>query len=508
MSKPLLNIDEQGNESNLLMIGCGPYAQSAYLPNLNAYRALPDDRVFLRTVLELEEKVAQTRDALNRWAVRSDSIEVAGISQTADYEEKGQLLDGIKEEKYIDAVLITTEPSSHMEYARWALRNKLHILMDKPISTRANASTDESQAWGVLEDYKLLAEETVVARKEKPDLAFNVAVQRRYDPDMIRLMANIREVFQATGQLPTTIEITKADGSWRFPRELFDEQYHGYDKGYGILSHTGYHIFDVLSQIIAIADGTPKAIDNVNVTSSFVRPGDVVTHLCAAEYKKVFGGNVKDEQIELTEEELEKMNTMGEVDAHITVECLSKGKTITVATINLLHQSLSTRRDSSEIEDKYMGAGRTKYESIKVFQGPFAQHEYVNNHATGEESSRVMLNGLIHGGKRPVKTVKNKIYRQLSDAFIGLFNKKFGWKWKADMPRVYLLREFVRQIRGSNQEEPYSDILNHHGAASLMAAAYASGARRFNGENPMVSLPYKTNFEHDQNQAAEDGTNA
>lgn len=508
MPNPLLNIDEPGDESNLLMIGCGPYAQSAYIPNLNAYRTLPDDRLFLRTVLELESRISQTRQVIDRWAIRANTIDVVGVTPTATADERGQLLDRIREEKNIDAVLITTEPSSHVGYAQWALRNKLHILMDKPISTRANASTNESQAWGVLEDYKLLAQETVAARKEKPDLAFNVAVQRRYDPDMIRLMANIREVFQATGQLPTHIEITKADGSWRFPRELLEENYHGYNNGYGVLSHTGYHIFDVLSQMISIADGTPKAIDNINVTSSFVRPGDVVTHLSAAEYKNIFGGNVKDEQIELTDEEREKMNTMGEVDAHITVECLSKGKTATVATINLLHQSLSARRDASENEDKYLGAGRTKYESIKVFQGPFAQHEYVNNRAAGEESSRVMLNGLVHGEKRPIKTLKNKIYRQLSAAFLGLFNKNFGWKWKADMPRVYLLREFVRQIRGNNQEEPYSDILNHYGSASLMAAAYASGARRFNGENPMVSLPYMTNFEHGQNQAEEDEANA
>jgi predicted dehydrogenase len=494
MFKPLLNIDENGNESNLLMIGCGPYAQKVYLPALNAFRATKDERLFLRTVLELDTKVEETRAAIDRWSVRSSTINVVGISATVEEEERNCILDSIKEEKNIDAVIISTEPSTHVDYARWALRQKLHVLMDKPISARPNASTNEEQAWKLLEDYQLLAAETISARKEKPDLAFSVGVQRRYDPDFIRLISNVKEVFQEKGQFPTTIEITKADGSLRLPRELLEEKYHGFDKGYGILSHTGYHIFDVVSQIIQIADGTPKQIEEVNVTSSFVRPSDLVNQMNPEEFKKMFHGKVEDDQIILSEEEEKEMSKMGEVDAHITIECLNKGNIMTVITIHLLHNSISARKNADEMEDKYLGAGRTKHESIDIFQGPIAHHEYTNNHATGSEASTATLGTLAHNGKKPFLTVKNKIHSFWSASLAKLFNRVLGREWKVDMPRIFMLREFVRQVKGIDQEESYSDILTHQGTVSLMAAAYASGARKFTGEDPSVTIPYKTNY--------------
>lgn len=491
---PLGPQEGQKDESNLLMIGCGPYAQSAYIPNLNPYRVLPDQKVLLRTVVDLESNIGDARQALDRWALQSNQIDVLGVDPQAEGQELEQKLDPVRAEKNIDAVLITSEPSSHVKYAQWALRNRLHILMDKPVSARADSSTDESQAWKLLDDYRALAVATAEARHEKPDLAFNVAVQRRFDPDMLRLLGNIHEVFKASGQFPTTIDITKADGSWRLPTELLEETYHGYGQGYGVLSHSGYHIFDLLSQIAKIADGTSKHIDAVNVTSSFVRPDAVLHQTDTAKQAVMFGGSADQSRFELATEEIDAMGRMGEVDAHVTVEFLSKGKIITVANIHLLHQSVSKRSTASEPGDKYLGAGRTKYESIKIFQGPMALHEYENNHANGDESSKVVLNGILQGKPGTLSMVDNKAFGTIGDRVVAFFNYCFGWKWKGDVPRTYLLREFVRQVKGINEEEPYSDILSHNGAVSLMAAAYASGARRFKRENPLVNIPYSTDF--------------
>src|SRR3989344_9586843 len=90
------------------------------------------------------------------------------------------MLDALVNKFDIQGVAISTEPTAHKVYAEWALRKRLHILMDKPISARKAISVDRSQAMGLIDDYNELLDLYKLHQVDKPTI-FSINVQRRYE---------------------------------------------------------------------------------------------------------------------------------------------------------------------------------------------------------------------------------------------------------------------------------------------------------------------------------------
>lgn len=53
----------------------------------------------------------------------------------------------------VNAVIISVPPEAHFMYALWALKNGLHLFLDKPVTTRPDAITSLSAARGILSDF-------------------------------------------------------------------------------------------------------------------------------------------------------------------------------------------------------------------------------------------------------------------------------------------------------------------------------------------------------------------
>lgn len=489
--QPLLDLlrkPEIGGDQNmnLLLVGCGPYARAAYLPMIRLFRGVL--RIRLCGVVEQPHQIADTMQQLH--ALGLENVEMLSATDS----DLMTRLDQLQQKMGVNACIVSTPPETHAQYAKFTLERGITTLLDKPVVTRHHASTDPTQAAGILQDYENLARLYVDAKAQFPNLHCMVKVQRRWHDALADVRSSLIDVYQRTGQLPSHISIQKADGQWRLPSELHDESYHGFNHGVGILSHTGYHIFDVVAQILAPFQASDRPLTSVQVYSSFTRPSDIVGQLSESNLAQLFGVSSFGT---LTKDARRRLGSMGEVDASIHCTFFSGSKKITQVTINLLHTSLSARTWSRANPDLYQGNGREKRETWDIEQGPFQRLTFSAGPSFGRDDTSVLhisRNPLVadnHG--KPAN--RRKTYGKSS--WMGVLASVYApGKVKVDSARAQGFGEFGLATHGYSMDGgTSSDLLTHYGTNTLMSAAYLSGAREYCGENPLITVPYHQNFE-------------
>ena len=272
---------------NLMIIGMGPHTQRVYLPVLHKYRKRFDLRLKLGIDLKEQEMKIKRYLSKNTFNIKLKLIE--------RFDPKSELpvklatfLTHFVENNDIGGVIIATEPLVHQAYAKWALEKGLHILMDKPISTRKQVVSDIDQAIGLSKDYKVLR--TLYNKLQlRKETIFSVNVQRRYHVGHQKVISLIKEVADRFDAPVTSIQSTHADGQWRLPNEMVDLTYHSYCEGYGKCSHSGYHLFDVVYQYYLAGRRDNKYANRIQAISSFVQPRGFITQFNEKNYEDYFG---------------------------------------------------------------------------------------------------------------------------------------------------------------------------------------------------------------------------
>ncbi|CAN7194763.1 Gfo/Idh/MocA family protein [Neorhizobium tomejilense] len=183
----------------------------------------------------------------------SDRIEcVAAFSQTAARREAfaGQYpipttgdLDAIFTDKTIEAVLILTPPSSHLELVERCAAAKKHILLEKPL------------------DISFERSEAIVRAARQAGVLLSMVLQNRFRAAALKLDEIVKS--ERLGQL---IEASVAIRNWR-PQSYYDVEGRGTmaRDGGGVLLTQGIHTIDLLLSFA----GTPKDV------SSFVRTSPI-----------------------------------------------------------------------------------------------------------------------------------------------------------------------------------------------------------------------------------------
>ncbi|WP_105429418.1 Gfo/Idh/MocA family protein [Neorhizobium sp. T6_25] len=183
----------------------------------------------------------------------SDRIEcVAAFSQTAARREAFAAqypirttgdLDAIFADKTIEAVLILTPPSSHLELVERCVAAKKHILLEKPL------------------DISFERSEAIVRAAEQAGVLLAMVLQNRFRAAALKLDEIVKS--ERLGQL---IEASVAIRNWR-PQSYYDVEGRGTmaRDGGGVLLTQGIHTIDLLLSFA----GTPKDV------SSFVRTSPI-----------------------------------------------------------------------------------------------------------------------------------------------------------------------------------------------------------------------------------------
>lgn len=489
-------VEDTSSICKFLLVGVGYHARRTYVPHLKTLRQ--EGRAMLRVAVDLEpfrERVTKYTHSMEPDAELVFVPPFEGLMPS----EVAQQLNEVVKRTGVTCCIISTEPLAHKSYGLWAISAGLNVITDKPISAREKAVTDFEAAYGIAQDYLDIANAYVALQKrvEKPTF-FMVNSHRRYHPGFYCVFDMIKEIQNKTHCPVTNIISTHCDGKWRLPSEIVDEPYHPYRTGYGKVSHSGYHFFDMLYNFMRAGWTESKRPDKMEVMSSFVLPAGFVTSLQEGDYDHIFGKDEYAKYKRYTDEELfELIGPMGEIDSSIQVTFSRGGHNIAIAQINLLHNGFSRRSWLQPGADLYKGNGRVKHEAHEVRSGPFQtvvidSRQANDKHdrskpSTGEMGTdnhfevHVFRNCDVTGDDAPLKTFTvADLDRRYNTALPGIYseNVKRGILWEAV--------DFLQGHR--TLEEMTSSILDHSVPATIMSAAYISHIRRVKDLNPIVPV--------------------
>lgn len=482
---------------NILLIGFGPHAQRIYYPI-----ALKDGKTNnfeIKAVVDLTERKENIENYLKKY---SKKIEILLVNKNDIKNEKvsnslAEKLNNLVKKYDINAVIIATSPLVHKPYAIWALKKNLNILMDKPITTAINASTNTKAAKKILRDY---AEIDMLYKKQKtkhPSLVFTLMAQRRFHHAYTKIRELIVEVYKKTNCPVTSIQSFHSDGQWRMPSEIIDLDYHSYNFGFGKFSHTGYHSMDVMHWLIEAAESNEKKINNVDIFTSVVRPNDFFTQLTTTDYKNIFANYEKSKKYS-DQDLLDKTNLFGEIDAFSTFAFKHNDKTVTLGSLNLVHNGFCQRGWlEPNINNLYKGNGRLRHETHFIEQGPFQAISLISYQSKEVDPNKNQgmydIGGECH---LDVHVFRNNTlfpewnnYQKINIKDLGKSEMEGYSRGHQEDARRTCVLEFIDCIK-QEKKTSISDLSTHLRSVILISGLYQSAAKRFNNQNPLVNLKF------------------
>jgi len=495
----------------LAIFGVGMHFQETYTTALK--RKDIADIVEVVWVVDIASKESLVNSRLKKIGQKATFIGIRKFDSLELPQKIIQQLNEAQRNSPVDAVLISTTPEQHRAYVTWALKAGLKVLLDKPISTRKNATTDPAQAAGILEDWKHMAD-----LSEKTGCLLMVNSHRRFHPAYYHVGKLLEDVSQRYGIGVTSLSTFNSDGQWRLPNELEDITYHGYENGNGVISHFGYHYLDLITTWYR--KGTPEdsRADKARVFSSFSTALNYTRQLPQTLASKLLTTNGEPEPAEQRPSLEKNISGYGEVDSFSSIEFLRGDVQTTHASLQMLHSGFSQRAWTKPAKNLYKENGRLRWENHLIQQGPLHAIEVRSFQAvqpahldpedgiprwelggSDQLEINVYRNRLI-GGK-PLETIQVKellqeiprydvlhedVKSKTLKLFAGLVAKDMGMldalqadgKWKA----------YVNSMAtASNQDKSF--INAHQPTVALMSAAYQSYANRINNLSPMQEVP-------------------
>lgn len=457
---------------NIMLIGCGPHSKRVYLPAIQEI-----DVLNISLVVDLKS---------NRHFVESttESYKVDEFYYVEEFFDKipyhiEEYLQKYVQEHNIKAVIIATEPLVHKIYASWALKNGLNILMDKPISTHEDVVSDLGKANRILTDYYELLTDYNRLQSDKETI-FLVNSQRRFHKGFELVFNKIHEVAEITNCPITFIQAYHCDGQWRLPSEIVHQIYHPYCLGYGKASHSGYHIFDTVYQILKAGEIKDKFPDRMKINSSFIQPKGFLQQLTEEDYYRYFGEEYDLVKLYSDRDLNTVYNGYGELDISALVSLYKNDQVVCNVNINLLHNGFAGRTWLYPGKDLYKGNGRIKHEHYNIQQGPFQNiqiHSYqaYDNHddTLGKEDQLggknhfdiyIFRNPKISDEYQQPEIIKLSDLTEESDGSIFMENTKFQ-----------VVNNFYEYLKGTRKKQDVkSQLEDHLVAVQLMSGIYCS----------------------------------
>lgn len=464
---------------NIMLVGCGPHARRVYIP---AFFLQNEYNASIKVVVEVEEKELETREFISRY---SDNIEYFFVNRFRHPrklpKQVERKLNYLVKKYNITGIVISTNPLNHIQYALWAERKGLHILMDKPISTRPNIANSKFEYKDIIEDFNLLI------KNRKPAKAFIVNTQRRYNPGFQIVFKKIDEIASRFYLPITSIQSYHCDGQWRLPGEILTQDYHPY-YGWGKISRSGYHFTDIIGQFVLHSYlSAGKKFDNIKAYSSFIRPSGILKAQGQRELSEIFGEgyNRTDSRSDLELCRLYKRKREAETDVGSVITLIQNKTPITNISLNLMHTGFSRRNWMLPGEDLYKGNGRIKHEFHNIEQGPLQTiqiHSYQSKSKHEKNDLRdyelggnnhldiiIYRNSAITGGK----TIEKITSVNLAEKYNYKYNKLFS-----EQVKKRVVEEFLQIVAGTRDcNDTISDLSTHTLSVELMSMLYESGVK-------------------------------
>ena len=487
----MINCD---NDIRVLVIGCGPHATHFYLPAFRRFGGKWGAKV--TAILDIESEQKRVSEEFRNYTDKPRLIFVrpSGFEELSP--EVTGLLDDLLAKGLFNAVVISTDPVNHKNYAKWALERELPVLMDKPVTTRENVVTDAGEADGILRDYdELLA----LHRCQKTPRPFILTAHRRYHPGILHVRKIIREVAEKTGCPVTNIHSAHSDGQWRLPHEICTQKHHSYNQGHGKVSHSGFHFIDCVEKFWEEGLSCGKKADDVEVTTSFLRPRGLINQLGRGDYTRLFGEDYEKACPETDCDLWRMFEPFGEVDAEISMAMRHDEEPFSLASISLIHNGFSRRSWLLPGKDLYKGNGRVKHEDHVVHIGPFAVIQ-VHSYQSKDDHELCTQEDDAPGGNNHYEIYVFRNTKMIGGApFESITLRDLENASDFSDERLYItqvkeraIEEWIQAIlKGRPDEKDYlSAFSDHRMSVSLMAAIYRSYIQKQQGGSPVFVVPW------------------
>ena len=477
----------------ILLIGCGPHARIFYLPAMR--RMGGSMGAAIAAVVELEDQRNETAEFLAEHLPAARQIYVPKFRNGRMARKTGAVLERMVREAGIEAAIISTDPLSHKAYALWACKIGLHVLLDKPITTRPHAVSDIRQARGIFDDFLEISaayEASFLSHRN----AFIVCAHRRYHSGIEHALNVIGDISKLTGCPVTNIHSYHCDGQWRMPLEMVTQSHHSYFDGHGKVSHSGYHFLDGVVRFWKAGATSGKRADAMEVISSFVRPRGLLKQMGREDYLRIFGeeyGKVCPAEDAWLHE---AYSCHGEIDAEIGATFLAEGEPMALASVSLLHNGFSRRSWLRPGKDLYKGNGRVKHEQHRIHVGPFLCIQIHSYQAKDRHDACGKADGDLGGNNhyeiiifRNRDIVGGKAIERLTAEDLERGHGLSPDRLHIDQIKEGALVEFLQCLQGPFARTALrSDLADHALSVRFMSAAYQSHARRLAGRNALILL--------------------
>ncbi len=489
---PTLTLAAGETPVRVVLCGLGRHAEKAHLPAVERLRKA--GRAV--EIVAIVDAAPAREDVTARAARHGLDAELAFFEPFDGHLAAGDAItfDRLIRRHEANAVIVATPPEAHFGFAMQGLRQGVNVFLDKPVTARPNAVSDLAQACGILDDMLALVEAYGQARQRGDQVCVTVGCQRRRDPLMERAAEHVQDIAERTGCPVTAISASHGDGQFRLPHELVDIRYHGFDRGCGKLSHSGYHFLDAVYRLLSAGWRAWSRPDAARVLASFVQPQALLHHIPRERYREIFGPEF-DAACHYTDDEIAAVGPgMGEIDATLLVEFLRSEDTVAQAVISLFHNSVSGRSWLRPRQDLYKGMGRLKHEAWVIQSGPFQTitletrqtddiHDRAGpkDHALGGPNHREMRifrnAGALGGGPRLEVVAAHELPGFDPKRLVG------------EQAKAAALGEFFDFAQGRiGHAELRSDLTDHLIPTSLMSAAYCSHISRQRGQAGFVPV--------------------
>ena len=178
---------------NVLLIGLGYHARRVYFPVLQDLQKKNVVGQIFIVDLKSQEKIIKNY-LLEKKCSRCQALFLSKPQNKKLNTNIEKELNSIIQKNKIKGVIISTEPLAHMVYAKWAIKKRLSILMDKPISTHEWIICNEKYGKQLLNDYNELLRMYQRAKKDNPRMVLVIMAQRRFHPLFRKMKEKIREI--------------------------------------------------------------------------------------------------------------------------------------------------------------------------------------------------------------------------------------------------------------------------------------------------------------------------
>ncbi len=492
----------------IALIGLGPHAKRIYLHYFQKHN------INLALVVDIESEKDKVNNYLKENGFSNTNTFIIPNSNKDYYhlnlDVENKLLNVCKQLK-ITHIIISSEPKAHNMYLEFALKNNIHVMVDKPITVTKNMTSKKSinlirnQYYNIL---NLASNSSAICR---------VMCQRQYHRGYVYIKKLLEETVKKY-QVPITyIDIYHCDGNWEMPHDL-DKENHPYKYGYGKLFHSGYHFIDLLSDFIKINENLEgsKKITKGEVYSNIFTPNDELNIFNVEDYRRIFADqNIPD----YYQKPINNFYNYGEKNFYgifkFTNSC---NQTITNANLNLLHYGFS-RRGWIESKEYYKKNGRIRHERINIQVGTLLNiqvHSYQSKEIKDRNKNYLIeekTGGLEHFDidiYRNVDIIGGKPYERIKLGDLYTEEEKKNILGYNELSREICLTEFLKgsSIKGDIKDQElaiellYSCALGVHNYYKNIKKVEKINIRNVSNAiciNDLKIYSDKTNFEEEKN---------